>query len=209
MTDSGILKRISIASTIVVVIGLADMPYGYYSILKIVLFAASIATIWIAKSRVHETLIWPLGAAVILYNPLIPIRFGDKDIWVVINIITLLLLWTAAFFIGRTKQELSPDAALPQGFDKERFRQTIEQDMVLVEPVPGSLATKLAGVTIKRDCLLCKTRFSFVSGAIPFFKNRHGSHFTLCRDCLEEANTWRISCGITPVSFSPSAFVDQ
>lgn len=212
MNGTGILKRVSIASTIVVAVGLADMPYGYYSLLKISLCAAAITAIWVCKSQVHEAFIWLLGIVAIIYNPLLPIRFGQKEIWVVANIATLLLFWITTLRIRKVsnpESTYSKEVALNPELDKEAFRKFVENDMIFVEPDPNSLAAKLAGMTIKSDCLVCKTRFSFLSGAIPFFKNRHGNHYTLCQSCIKLVNTWRVDCGMKPVDFSASAYVDQ
>ena len=209
MTDQGMLKRISAACTLIVLIGLADMPYGYYTILKISLFAASIATIWICKSRLHEAFIWLCGVAAIIYNPLIPIRFGDKEIWVLINFATLALIWAAAFSLSRSARQTQKNAARVSSVaNDEKLRDTLENDMVLVEPVSGSLADKLAGITIKSDCAFCKSRFSFVSSAIPFFKNRQGGHYTLCKACLYQVNVWRSDLGLSTFDIPSAAYVD-
>lgn len=211
MTDEGMLKRIAIACTLIVLIGLADMPYGYYTILKISLFAASISTIWICKSRLHEVFVWLCVVAAVIYNPLIPIRFGDKEIWILINFATLTLVWTAAFALSRqARQTQKPEAAIrtPSVANDDKLRDTLENDMVLVEPVSGSLADKLTGITIKSDCAFCKSRFSFVSGAIPFFKNRQGGHYTLCKPCLYQVNVWRSDLGLNTFDIPSAAYVD-
>lgn len=211
MTDEGMLKRISAACTLIVLIGLADMPYGYYTILKISLFAASIATMWICKSRLHEAFIWLCGIAAVIYNPLIPIRFGDKEIWILINFATLALIWAATFALSRkARQTQKPEVAarVSSVANDEGLRDTLENDMILVEPASGSLADKLAGITIKSDCAFCKSRFSFISGAIPFFKNRQGAHYTLCKPCLYQVNVWRSDLGLKTFDIPAAAYVD-
>ncbi len=211
MTDQGMLKRVAIACTLIVLVGLADMPYGYYSLLKISLFAALTATIWLCKSKLHEIFLWLCGIGAIIYNPILPIRFGEKEIWIPINFATLALIWAAVFFLSKKTHQASSlkvSARTPSVANNEKLRDTLENDMVLVEPAAGSLADKFAGITIKSDCAFCKSRFSFVSGAIPFFKNRQGGHYTLCKPCLYQANVWRSDLGLKTFDIPPAAYVD-
>ena len=211
MTDQGMLKRIAIVCTLTVLVGFADMPYGYYSLLKISLFVGLVATIWLCKSKLHEVFLWFCGAGAIIYNPIFPIRFGEKEIWIPINLATLALIWTAIFFLSKKKNKASSlemPARTPSVANNNKLRDTLENDMILVEPVAGSMADKLAGITIKSDCAFCKTRFSFASGVIPFFKNRQEGHYTLCKPCLYQVNVWRSDLGLKTFDIPPAAYVD-
>lgn len=71
-------------------IGLADLPGGYYTLLRIVVSitgAIVCAAEYKAKEKVN---LWVIlyAALVILFNPIIPIYLYDKDIWIPIDIIS-------------------------------------------------------------------------------------------------------------------------
>jgi hypothetical protein len=63
-------------------------PYGFYTFLRIVIFAISI---YMVISLIQSDLIgfaWGYGFIGFLFNPLIPFHLG-RDIWVIVNWITL------------------------------------------------------------------------------------------------------------------------
>lgn len=69
---------------------LADkLPYGYFQFLRI--FITGICVRYIC-SKLHPAVTWFLIIFAILYNPICPIRLGDKDIWQLINAATVLLI---------------------------------------------------------------------------------------------------------------------
>lgn len=77
-------------------IGLADLPGGYYTLLRIVVSitgAIVCAAEYKAKEKVN---LWVIlyAALVILFNPIIPIYLYDKDIWIPIDIISSILILT-------------------------------------------------------------------------------------------------------------------
>lgn len=74
-------------------VGLADLPGGYYTLLRIVVSIAG-AIITVMEYNVKEKInFWVVlfAAMVILFNPIIPIYLYDKDIWIPIDIITSIL----------------------------------------------------------------------------------------------------------------------
>jgi hypothetical protein len=86
------LKALSIASTVMLLIALGDLPYGYYMLLKL----AVCATFVVLALRLNERGIatWTIAAWALaaLYNPIIRIPF-HKDAWSAINLATLVVLW--------------------------------------------------------------------------------------------------------------------
>ena len=81
-------------------VALGDMPYGYYTFLRLALcpiFA------WLAyRSAVAggNVLPWILGAAALLYNPIIRVHF-PRETWEIINVISIILLVVAAVVASR------------------------------------------------------------------------------------------------------------
>jgi hypothetical protein len=82
-----------------------DFPYGFYNYLRIVITCYCIYEIIqkykVFKDSINYYIIYILIA--ILYNPIIKISL-DKEVWQVINIITIVLFWGSYIFKGRTNR---------------------------------------------------------------------------------------------------------
>lgn len=83
----------NLAATItclMLLLALADMPYWYYTLLRVAICAYSISGILMSKPPVHRMLY--IGIA-LLYNPVSPVHL-DRDIWAPINLATAALITT-------------------------------------------------------------------------------------------------------------------
>jgi hypothetical protein len=99
-------KITAVVASVAVLIGLGDMPYGYYSLLRLGLCGFCLFLLLGSDAARIEWQRWLLGATAVLYNPVFPIRIGDKSIWIVLNIATVALLWIVA--ARRSSGESSP-----------------------------------------------------------------------------------------------------
>ncbi len=72
------------------------MDYGYYMLMRLVIFVCAIYYIVILKET-SNNLIWIFVGFAILYNPILPIYLKSKFLWVIINLITLYF-----FYINRS-----------------------------------------------------------------------------------------------------------
>ena len=61
-----------------------------------------------AKLRIEDWQRWALGGLAVLYNPLLPIRLGEKGIWEVLNVATVVLFWVKSARLLRTLPERRP-----------------------------------------------------------------------------------------------------
>tara|TARA_Y100001935_G_C17170956_1_gene440208 strand:- start:137 stop:424 length:288 start_codon:yes stop_codon:yes gene_type:complete len=77
-----------IAPLVVIGIGLFPMPYGYYFLLRLVVFVCAVYFAIQLNSQSDTTLVWIFGFFALLYNPFIPIYLGSKSLWVIVNLIT-------------------------------------------------------------------------------------------------------------------------
>ena len=77
-----------------VLIGIADLPIGYYTFMRIVVFLAGCLITAMSYKENDRISAWTAIFAVItiLFNPIIPIYLHDKDTWAVLDFIG------AAFF---------------------------------------------------------------------------------------------------------------
>lgn len=75
-------------------VGLADLPTGYYTLVRIVVCAISaLSCYWSYKSDNKvgiATVVF--GLLAILFNPIIPVYLQDKVVWAVIDVAAAILL---------------------------------------------------------------------------------------------------------------------
>lgn len=102
-----------VVSSIAVLVGLADMPYGYYGLLRIVLSLTGAVGLVEARRRGLETYMWVFGVVAVVYNPVVPLKLGDKSLWGVVNIATLIALWAGARRLAATVRRSGPSAPQP------------------------------------------------------------------------------------------------
>lgn len=70
-------------------IGIADLPIGYYTFMRIVVFLASCFITFASYKENEKVNLWVILFALvaILFNPIIPIYLHDKDTWAVLDFI--------------------------------------------------------------------------------------------------------------------------
>ena len=75
-------------------IGLADLPTGYYTLVRITVCTISaLSCYWSYKSddKVGIATV-TFGLLALLFNPIIPIYLHDKEVWTIIDIVAAILL---------------------------------------------------------------------------------------------------------------------
>ena len=79
------MKYITLIISILLAIGCAHMPIGYYTFLRLAVFAAGIAIIVADRKRGvnFSNVIWTL--IVILFNPIFPVYLHSKLAWTIID----------------------------------------------------------------------------------------------------------------------------
>ena len=88
----------SVASIIMLLLAIPDLPYGYYGLLRWVVTASAIFLVWVAYQLGKKFWLFLMGFVALLFNPLIPIHL-DKEIWVVIDFIVAILFLVSIFII--------------------------------------------------------------------------------------------------------------
>ena len=68
-----------------------DNPYGYYTLLRIILCALCAYLAVIALKKGMDAWVWMLAVTAIIYNPLVRFHL-TREIWSVVNIATIILL---------------------------------------------------------------------------------------------------------------------
>ena len=91
-----------IVSAVVFVIALFPMPYGFYSILRIIITVICVygATLFYRR---HPSLFWTMVTLALLYNPVFPIHLYEKAFWIAINLLTFGIFVFAHHRITKTQ----------------------------------------------------------------------------------------------------------
>lgn len=90
-----------VAAAALLVLALADLPYGYYSFLRL---AVTVAAVWIAVEAARSSAVgWAVaaGAVAVLFNPVFPIWLS-KSAWAPLDLLSAAVLLCAGLFITRS-----------------------------------------------------------------------------------------------------------
>jgi len=85
-------------------IAVADLPYGYYTLMRLVVCATAIYVIVIAARSGQTWGIWLFGIVALLFNPLVPVHL-TKGIWQPLDFLAAAALVVAGFAIRRRTAE--------------------------------------------------------------------------------------------------------
>ena len=77
-------------------------PYGFFTLLRFVVFASTAYIAWLAYKQKQEKWTWIFGFLAVLFNPFIVIHL-DREIWSVIDLIVGVFL-IASILIFKLKQ---------------------------------------------------------------------------------------------------------
>ena len=89
--------RVLALCVVTVLLGIFPLPYGFYTITRIVFFGSllwfGIQSFGANKKFFYSGLGVFLILAAILYNPVFQIHLGSRVVWLVLNVATLYLIW--------------------------------------------------------------------------------------------------------------------
>jgi len=82
-------------------VALAPLPYGYYTLLRIVVGAATGYLAWSHASRLRlDAWVFILGGIAVLFNPIIPIHLG-REVWTFIDVAAAAAIGAHYFSVGQ------------------------------------------------------------------------------------------------------------
>jgi hypothetical protein len=91
------MKGLMILSGVLLLVGIADMPIGYYTLLRIVVTIGSAAVIVEEMEKGITPWVLAFGLLAILFNPIIPVYLNDKDAWLPIDLVGGVLFFVKAY----------------------------------------------------------------------------------------------------------------
>ena len=90
---------LAIASIFLLLALLDGWQYGFFTILRFVVFASTSYVSYLAYQAAKEGWTWVMGAVAVLFNPFIPI-YLTREIWVQVDFITAIVLIVAIFSLN-------------------------------------------------------------------------------------------------------------
>jgi hypothetical protein len=74
------------AITIFLILSIFNMPYGYYTLLRLIVTVGSVAYCVQFLEKKNMNMVYLFGFIAILFNPLIPV-YLNKETWLIIDLI--------------------------------------------------------------------------------------------------------------------------
>lgn len=99
------MKYLLIICATFLLLGLAELPIGFYTILRIIITIGAISVIISEYESGLNSWIIVFGFVAIIFNPLIPVYLNNKNIWIPIDIITSILFIIKIITIKTKKYE--------------------------------------------------------------------------------------------------------
>lgn len=96
---------------IFLLIGLADLPIGYYTFLRIIVFIASFLLSLKTYNDKNKLSCWTILFAItaILFNPLIPVYLNDKEIWSILDVIVAVIFIINGVLHTRSRNSINKE----------------------------------------------------------------------------------------------------
>lgn len=88
-------RALLIACAVALLLGAAPLPYGYYTLLRLLACITFGLAVFVAHSRGSQVLPTVYGIAALLFNPLVPVHFS-KVVWASLDIVGAILLLASA-----------------------------------------------------------------------------------------------------------------
>jgi len=86
----------AISATFLFLAMFGGWPYGFFTLLRLVVVASTGYIAWIAYRSKQETWTWIFGSIAVVFNPFMPLYFG-RGFWVVIDLIVGIFLVVSIF----------------------------------------------------------------------------------------------------------------
>lgn len=99
--QSPVVGYLGALSILMLIIAILPLPYGYYTLLRIVLFSTMLFFAYAFHTKNASA--WLISSLFVaaLYNPVIPVWLYAKSVWVVINVVTACYVYSATIAVYR------------------------------------------------------------------------------------------------------------
>lgn len=83
-------------------------PYGFFTLLRFVVFAATAYIAWMAYQQQKERWVWIFGFLAVLFNPFIVIHL-NRELWSFIDLIVGVFMITSVFIFKLEQKSTAHD----------------------------------------------------------------------------------------------------
>jgi len=83
-------------------------PYGFFTLLRFVVFAISAYIAWMAYEAQKEKWVWIFGFLAVLFNPFIVIHL-NREIWSIIDLIVGIFMLISVFILKLNENPIKHD----------------------------------------------------------------------------------------------------
>ena len=94
----------SLIAAAMLLLALAEFPYGYYQLLRLVVCGVSVYMAFMAYGWQKMWAVWLFGFMALLFNPLIPIHLS-REIWQPIDVVCAILFIVIVFVLKKPMEE--------------------------------------------------------------------------------------------------------
>ena len=91
------MKVLLLSCATLLLLCIANLPIGYYTFLRIVVTIGSVAVVVTEFENGINFWVIIFGLVAILFNPLIPVYLGEKEVWIPIDLIAAILFGVKSF----------------------------------------------------------------------------------------------------------------
>jgi len=86
-----ILRVISICLIAISVVAVGSLPYGIYTLLRLVVCATGIYGAYLSRKQKNEKWLWIFVILAVIFNPLFPFHLG-LSIWIIVDVVAVVFL---------------------------------------------------------------------------------------------------------------------
>jgi len=121
-----IYKTLSTFCALSCFVAVLPLPILYYTFLRIIVFVSSAITVYYFGKQKEFKWVVIFGTVLLLFNPIIPVHFYLKSIWIPIDIVTGILFLLLIFIRKKVKE-------IPQESIQETMtqRKTYSRDRII------------------------------------------------------------------------------
>jgi len=78
-------------------------PYGFFTLLRLVVFGTTVYLSWLAYKSGKQAWIWIFGFIALIFNPLVTLHLG-RYIWKIVDLLVAVFLIISIFTFKLTKE---------------------------------------------------------------------------------------------------------
>jgi hypothetical protein len=104
-------------------LGLADWPYGYYQLLRILVCAVAVWGAFLAHRTRKSGWMWLLGSIAVVFNPVFPIHL-ERQVWTLIDVAVAVVLVSSLRLLSPVRDTPAVESSFPWWETREEINKS-------------------------------------------------------------------------------------